>query len=187
MEEWILLLDEDTRIGVWEIIHEFLEGGIGGVGLGCNAEVDGQFVRRVILAEGRGQTVVEMRFKTFDRTNEGDVCRVQGGRGRGFCGFAEEVLPSEIAKSVIQDSRSEESGIHFKIPQSTNKQYSGIPNQANPSSSNRPVEEARGSKKRRRSRRYHGRAAVAGSNPVTQQHPSTGSRKFLDGVLYGIN
>ena len=54
-------------------MHQSLQNGIGRIPAGGNAKIDGQFLRRIVLAERRGETFIEVRFETLDRTNDGDV------------------------------------------------------------------------------------------------------------------
>lgn len=94
LEQRILFLDEDACTGVGKIRYKLLQGWVARIASRGDAKIDGQFVGRIVLTEGRGQTIIQIRLEAFDGSDRGNMGSVGGSCGVGFPGSLEKVSPS---------------------------------------------------------------------------------------------
>jgi len=71
MEGGVLGLDEDLGVEAREVAEHLLEDWVGRVGLIVDAEANRDAVAGIILSEGRGDAVVEVRLEALDWTDDG--------------------------------------------------------------------------------------------------------------------
>lgn len=97
MQQRIVRLDEYPRVVLGEVVDELLEDRVRGVGGLGDAQVDGELVARVVLAEAGGYTLVELRLEALDRADDGDVRDAVAGETRRYGGFRRG---GEVAEAV---------------------------------------------------------------------------------------
>lgn len=81
MQQRVLRLDKHPCVILGKVLHELLEDRIRGVGGLGDAQVDGEFIARVVLAEAGGYALVELGLEALDGADDGDVRDAVAGEG----------------------------------------------------------------------------------------------------------